>query len=898
MASDTTPFPLGGADLGAADLELEQLRVVFDLCADAIFILDAAGRIIEVNRVACERYGYAREELLQEPIWLIYTPAERPLIPARMAKVVREGTAVFEAVHQSRDGRTIPTEVNSRFARMGSAQFFVSSCRDLTERERSEANARLTQFSVDHAATAIAWMDASGTIVYLNHTASERTSGDVRGRKMWEFDLDFSPQRWHAHWNQLKAQGSLQTEHTLVGLDGRVAWMLTTSSYLALDDRDYEVAISVDITERRQAEETLRRTAERLALHIDHTPLACIEWDEHFEVIEWNARAEQMFGWSRAEALHRKAVDLFVAPEQRERAEQRWAELWHSGGHFQGPGENLTKDGRRVHTEWYSTALRDSEGRVIGVASLVKDSTARVQAEAALRQREDVLRSTVASMDDLVFVVDKERRFDEFFQPQKAGDLYVPPEQFLGRTIDDVMPPEISAQFRRAIDTLAYTDAVQVIDYSLRLPGGERSYSAKVSRRLDAKGAYAGAVIVARDVTEQLRAAAERRELELQMQRAQKLESLGVLAGGIAHDFNNLLMVILGHVDLALLDAPPSSPVRPDLVEIDKAARRAADLSRQMLAYAGKGKFFVERVRLDKLIVDMVHMLDVAVSKKATLRLDLAPDLPSVDVDATQIRQVAMNLILNASEAIGDQPGVITVRITAIECDVTFLRTLALAGDLRAGPYVVLEVSDTGCGMDEATTARIFEPFFSTKFTGRGLGLAAVLGIVRGHRGAIEVRSKPGEGSTFRVLLPAAAPAVRAGVAAPPAASEWLGSGTILLADDEEAVRRVAGVMLEKLGFRVETAADGQEALDLFRARPSDFACVVLDVTMPRLGGGEALRAMREIRKDVPVILVSGFSEQHVLKQLGAATWSGFVQKPFLMESLRTCLRKVLEPPT
>ena len=282
----------------------------------------------------------------------------------------------------------------------------------------------------------------------------------------------------------------------------------------------------------------------------------------------------------------------------------------------------------------------------------------------------------------------------------------------------------------------------------------------------------------------------------------QKLESLGVLAGGIAHDFNNLLMVVLGHAEMALQEISPRSAVRGNLTEITTAAQRAADLCRQMLAYAGRAVFALERVELRELVEEMAHLLKTAISKKAILNLSLERGLPPIEADPSQIRQIVMNLVINASEAIGDRSGVITVSVGATRCDEEYLRKTELHDDLAPGLYVHLEVTDTGSGMDAETRSRIFEPFFTTKFTGRGLGLAAVLGIVRAHKGALKVYSEPGKGTTFKVLFPALEEKGRErGPSNSSPQADWRGQGTILLVDDEESLIDLGARMLEHLGF-------------------------------------------------------------------------------------------------
>ena len=398
------------------------------------------------------------------------------------------------------------------------------------------------------------------------------------------------------------------------------------------------------------------------------------------------------------------------------------------------------------------------------------------------------------------------------------------------------------------------------------------------------------------DITERKRAEEERLEMVQGLQQTQKLESLGLLAGGVAHDFNNLLMAILGHADLAMQEVPPMSPVRERIQEIIQASRRAAGLCLQMLAYVGKGQSELKRVELPALVEEMTHLLKTSISKKAILNLNFEQGLPPIQADANQIRQIVMNLIINASEAIGERGGVITVSMGARESDLEYLRKTCLKNDLPAGLYVYLEVSDTGCGMDEETQQRIFVPFFTTKFTGRGLGLAAALGMVRTHNGALRLQSAPGKGTTFTVLFPAALPVreeVRAETTGTSAAA-WTGSGTVLLVDDEATVRDVVRTMIEHLGFSVLTAADGRQALDLYRERGGEITLVVLDMTMPRMDGVETFRELRRIDPEACVILSSGYAEEDVVSQLAGKGLSGFIHKPYTLENLRAAISLVI----
>lgn len=385
----------------------------------------------------------------------------------------------------------------------------------------------------------------------------------------------------------------------------------------------------------------------------------------------------------------------------------------------------------------------------------------------------------------------------------------------------------------------------------------------------------------------------ERQKLESSMLQAQKLESLGVLAGGIAHDFNNILTTIIGYADLALVHLAPESPIIANLRHIEQAAMRAADLARQMLAYSGKGKFVVESISLNRLLTEMLHMLQVSISKKAVLRLNLHEHLPQVEGDATQLRQVVMNLVINASEAIGEKSGVISITTGCLDCDRGYLKDIWMDETLRAGLYVYLEVADTGCGMDRETIGKMFDPFFTTKFTGRGLGLSAVMGIVRGHQGGLKVYSESGKGTTLKILLPASSRPEELFDAAG-STGNWKGSGKVLLVDDEEWVRGIGAEMLKELGFSpVITACDGRDALRVFKENP-DVSLVVLDLTMPHMDGEQFYRELRQLDPAVQVVMSSGYGEQEITHRFSGKGLAGFVQKPYKLSEFRAVLMKAM----
>jgi PAS domain S-box-containing protein len=407
---------------------------------------------------------------------------------------------------------------------------------------------------------------------------------------------------------------------------------------------------------------------------------------------------------------------------------------------------------------------------------------------------------------------------------------------------------------------------------------------------------------LAQDLVEKEQTARRAAEFsEAQSRHVQKLESIGVLAGGIAHDFNNLLHVVLGNADIALSSLATESPAREPIEEVVRATLRAADLTRQLLAYSGKGAFVVRNLDLSSEVREMATLLRTGISKQATLAWELSPRLPAVSADPTQIRQIVMNLITNASDALGDTGGTITLRtgVTRLEDleDQHFGVRLEGEGSVDDEPLVFLEIGDTGSGMTPDTLSRIFDPFFSTKFTGRGLGLAAVMGIVRSHHGLIRVHTAPGEGTAFRVLFPAVSGAARK-IGKPTAdRSDWQGSGTILVVEDEQGVREVAERILQEIGFQTIGAEDGRRALEIMEEIGDSVTAVLLDLSMPRMGGAETFRRLRAIRPELPILMMSGYTEQVVAPQFSGSGpgVTGFLQKPFLAEDLIAVLRRFAE---
>lgn len=399
-----------------------------------------------------------------------------------------------------------------------------------------------------------------------------------------------------------------------------------------------------------------------------------------------------------------------------------------------------------------------------------------------------------------------------------------------------------------------------------------------------------GLIGVAIDVSAREDALTDRENLEGQIRHGQRLESLGVLAGGVGDDLGSLMDAIMTSVDDA---ATGDKAVDECLAAIRKSAARAAELCGQMLSYTGHGQLDVGPVDLREVVQGVTSLIELCMPEKAEFVLDFDDQLPRILADESQMRQLVMNLVTNAAEALEDAAGTVSLLIRAIPHETSVLKQSYMQSSLEAGDYVEVSVADTGCGMDDATRALIFDPFFSTKATGRGLGMAAVMGIVRGHQGAIRIDSAPGSGTTCAIWLPSEDTAPRPTPAARGPGGLWQGEGRVLLVDDEIPVLDTAGKMLEKMGLDVVVASSGQKAIDLFREQDARIDCIILDMSMPGMDGREVLQGIRQIRTDVRVLISSGYDEDDVTEGIAPADLAGFIQKPYQIETLAEIMQGI-----
>jgi two-component system cell cycle sensor histidine kinase/response regulator CckA len=640
---------------------------------------------------------------------------------------------------------------------------------------------------------------------------------------------------------------------------------------------------------RWEADELFRTVAETLPGGV-----SLVRPDGRFRFV--SPRLQSMLGVAPEEDLGECGLLDFVSPPERELARASLARVLREWTVVLHEYRLRRKEGAEFIGEMSLAPLAGPGGATVGVLTVVRDVTERRKTEETARRMQIAVD---LARDDVIWV-NREGRLT-YANSAACATLGYTREELCRLSVADINP-EFSQRDWAAHWAWVRGRGAVTLESVHRARDGRIVPVELAINFLHFDGQEVHCVF-ARNLTERRRAEMERLEIERRLLHTQKLESLGVLAGGIAHDFNNLLMGILGNLDLALQDLPAGQRARTSIEQGIQAVNRAAVLTRQILAYSGRGTFVVEEVDLAALVRENEHLLRAGVSKLIPLHLAPGAALPRVIADPGQVQQLVLNLVTNAAEAIGDRAGEVRLSFWAQDFEAEALAGSRCAPVPPPGRFVVLEVRDNGCGMDAATQDRLFEPYVSTKMTGRGLGLSAVLGIVRGHHGAIFVESAVGLGTRMRVLFPAKpveSRAVPGDGAAPPAALAPTGGscpqmsskGTVLIVDDETVIRRVCRSMLARNGWNVLEAADGASAIELFGQRAGEIRGVLLDLAMPRMGGAEVFRALRRVSPEVRIVVISGANPgPQFIDELKGEGLAGFLPKPFTSEAL---LREVV----
>lgn len=856
------------------------------------------GKYAFANSRIAEIFGYSVDELRSLDSWAdVVAASDRDMV---INQVHRRLTGVDPYAHYvfkglRKDQSVIEVEVRSNRIELHGRPAVLGMLVDITESKRVEAEIQRTtdllRAIAEWTPDAVFVKDRLGRYLLFNPAAARfvgRRVEDVIGHDDTEL---FDPEGARLVMDRdrgVMASGEIDTEEEVLTAAGVTRTFLATKAPY----RDKQgniigvIGISRDITQRKQAEAERDHLLSRLRLQFERMPLGGMLTDAEFRVIDWNSAAERIFGYSKDEILgmgppFEKIVSPGWWPE-----ESGILQRIKSGDMTANTViENVTKDGRGIICEWNNTPLLDADGQFIGMFSIAQDITDRRDAEQALKLRDRAIQAVTQG----IVITD----------PGQPGNpiIYVSPsfEKLTGYSTQEVLgrncrflqgpgtDPETVARLRRAIRDVQPCK-VELLNY--RKDGTSFWNELSISPVTDDHGRLTHFVGSQADVT-------SRRRLEEQLRQVQKMEAVGRLAGGVAHDFNNLLTIINGYSELMLDGLAETDPHADYVQQIRRAGDRAAEMTKQLLAFSRKQMQQPVVLDMNSLIQETEKLLNRLIGADIHLVLDLNLSLWKINADKGQMEQIIMNLILNARDAM-PSGGSLVVTTNNVELDENYA---SMHSDARPGKYVLLAVSDTGCGMDKETMARVFEPFFTTKDAdkGTGLGLATVYGIVKQCNGHIDVYSETGLGTTFKVYLPINGADEAASVQPQLISETRRGNEVILLVEDEAGVRSLATQILTSNGYQVLEASNGQEALTVIEQAPQVIQLIITDVVMPGMGGRQLIEQIRNRLPDAKVLFMSGYTEDAIVRHGILSSEAEFLQKPFTAVALKSKVREILD---
>ncbi|GLH73958.1 hypothetical protein GETHLI_24600 [Geothrix limicola] len=895
------------------DPHLPDIRTVFDASHHFMGLLSPEGRLLDANRTALEAGGTTLEEVrgkfFWETPWWTHDPQQQERLKAGIRLAAQGESFRMETTHAAADGSVLVVDFSLRPLRdaEGRVTGLIPEGRDITdlaaEREQLRLSEARIRSLVEHALEAIVMLDGStGHFTEVNAQAvalfkidRQRLLGMTPAELSPAFQPDGrpSPAASAAFVRQALNEGMAIFDWTHLSGDGQLIPCEVRLLKLTSSSGDLLRGSIVDLRPRMAKDSDVRESERKFRLLFERSVEGLLLLDGD-RFTDCNQAVLDMMRCTEPEFLRMHPWELSPPVQPDGRASDEKALEMIATAHAKG-----------VHRfEWMHRRI-DGEDFPVEVTLLPiplggkeilftswRDITEAKAAERALKASEERFRVMVRNARD-IFVLANEKGEQTFISPVAEQLTGYKVEELLGGVERLVHPEDWPAVQAAWEQVLNHPETPVRVEYRhIHRTHGYVWFEAVAQNCLQDAAIQAVAISV-RDITARKRDEQERLGLERQMLHTQKLESLGVLAGGIAHDFNNLLTAILTNLNLARELVGAEHPVQKQLRATENATLKAAELTRQMLAYSGKGRFVVRVHDLNLVVREMTHLLQVSIAKKVKLAFSLEEGLPPVEADDAQLQQIILNLVTNANDAIGDHEGTIHIATRSRYLDETYLATVLQGQGLEPGLYSVLEVSDTGVGMTPDIQARIFDPFFTTKTAGHGLGLSAIQGILKGHRAGLRVYSEPGRGTAFHLYFPSS------GAALPPPQVQTSDldqtfQGLVLLVDDEPSIRDSASQALEMLGFEVETAEDGAEAVERFSIRPEAYRAALVDLTMPRMDGRECFQALRRMRPDLPVILCSGFSEQESVKAFLGEGLAGFIQKPYSLSKLRQAFREAL----
>lgn len=864
------------------------LRSLFDAISESVFLMKADGEILAANKLCAERVGLTVHTVVGRCAYDILSPEVAARRKTWLDEVFRTGRPMI--VEDERDGRFQRHSVYPVFNPQGLVDRVAVYSEDITEQRRAkeafrESEGRFRRM-VETAKEGVWTMNERYETTFVNRRMAEMLGYDPEEMLGQRVDSFMFPEDLDGHQDRMqkRRKGENQIyEHRFMRKDGRELITIVSANALVGEQEAFQgsFAMFTDITQLKRAQRELQQEKDKFKNILDTMNDGVYIVNRGHDIEYVNPVIETDYGPPAGRKCHEYFHDLSEPCPWCKNAD--------------------VFAGHSVHWEWTSSKtgksydlfdcpLHNTDGTVSKL-EIIHEVTDRKRAEKELRDSEERYRKIVDLSPDGVYVNIDDRV--AYASRSLAGMLgYSTPDELMGRNVFELFHPDYHDIIRERIRMMRKN--------GVGVPAMDEKFVRSDGTPMDVEVAAApivyhgkhGAQVMVRDSTERKRAEAERLNLEAQLRQAQKMEAVGALAGGVAHDFNNLLQVVLGYCQLLLSDRTSDDADFEELSKIEEAATRGADLVRRLLTFGRKVGYKPVSVDLNEHIVSMRRLLARTISPMIDIKLSLDPALPHIVVDPVQMEQILMNLAINARDAMPDG-GAITVRTTHVILDEKYCATHAQA---KTGPHVLLSMSDTGEGMTQETMEHLFDPFFTTKEVGKGtgLGLAMVYGIVTQHGGHIRVLSQPGVGSEFRVYLPVLVGEETQEIA-PLAPIAKGGSETILLVEDEPAVRNLGVKILERSGYKVVTAANGHEALEIYGRMTDALALVILDLIMPEMSGRRCLEGLRKINPQVKVLIASGYSADGLSLNDFDPPVQGFLNKPFELAKLRAVIREALD---
>jgi len=907
-------------------------RMLFDSAGDAIFV-HTENKILAVNRKACEMLGYTEDELLSMRPNEVNAIEHRVYMPEHMAKLKKRKLISFETIHQKKDGTQVPVEITARAITWNGETAVMSICRDNSTKNHYDnavlAAALEWQNTFDAFDDAVFLLSPDDRILRCNKASyrmfNKAKPGEILGKFCWEVV--------HGTSKPLPSCPIIIMRKTkkreIAVLKSGELWLEVTVDPVLDGNNNISGAVHVvsDITERKQVEMelmmyrdhleeiagersfALKESEKKYRELVENTNSIILRMDKSGKVTFFNEFAQSFFGFSAEEITGNNVIGTIV-PKKDTSGKDLGEMILEIGRHPEkfrnNTNENMRKDGELVWIAWTNKPIFDNSGQIAEIMCVGNDITDRVKAEKELEKYRSSLEELVEERTEELRESEELSRllFDNslafivaicsdgktiMMNKAMLNALEYSEEEVKGADYMATFVPEENREMLAGVFQEIIREGKSVVVENLIMSKSGRRYFVEwhgcpVVKTEKEKTCFLGVGI---DITERKQVEKEKAKLEGQNRQLQKAESLGRMSGAIAHHFNNQLQVVMGYLGMVIGDLPPGDSRAVKLTTAMQAAKKASEVSGLLLAYLGQKQVKLELIDLAEQCRIGLPILQAGKPEDVALEIDLPSPGPSIRADAKQLQQILNNLIINAWEAIGDGAGTIRLSVrTASPADIPASRRRPVQWRSQEQNYACLEVMDSGCGIQENDMDKLFDPFFSTKFTGRGLGLSVVLGIVRAHDAVITAESRIKGGSVFKVFFPLSAqiaPRQNEEVARVP---KLVLGGTVLLVEDEEALREMTKIALVSFGFTVLKAKDGVEAVEIFGQHKDEISCLLCDLTMPRMSGWATISALRAIRHDLPVVLSSGYDEASVMAGEHPELPDFFLNKPYDLNKL------------